>query len=245
MGEGVSLADVMALTRGNCGCGCCGNDRNGMWGNDGFMEIFFLFFLLAWGGGGMFGGNGWGGGNAGLQGALTRADLTQGFDNQTVVNKLDGISHGICDSTYALNNGIRDNGMPMLQGFGDISRQLAQNGYEAQSCCCQTQRAIDQVRFDGERNTCDITRAIHEEAEATRALINANAMQDLRDKLEARDRDVMVRDFQLSQQAQNATLINAIRPFPQPAYITCSPYTSMYQGNGCGCGCATNTCAFA
>lgn len=238
MGEGVSLADVMALTRGN-------NDRDGMWGNDGFMEIFFLFFLLAWGGGGMFGGFG-GNGGAGLQGALTRSDLVQGFDNQTVVSKLDGISHGICDSTYALNNGIRDNGMAMMQGFGDVSRQLAQNGYEAQNCCCKTQAAIAENRYAAERNTCDIVNAIHAEGEATRALINANTVQDLRDKLEARDRDLLAANFQISQQAQNATLINTIRPFPQPAYITCSPYTSnFYQGGSCGCGCATNTCAYA
>lgn len=29
---------------------------------------------------------------------------------------------------------------------------------------------------------------------------------------------------------------NAVRPFPQPAYITCSPYTSV-NGFGCGNGC--------
>lgn len=60
-------------------------------------------------------------------------------------------------------------------------------------------------------------------------------MQELRDKLESRDRDIMIRDFQLSQQAQNATLIATLRPFPQPAYITCSPYTSSNYGyTGCG-----------
>ena len=32
-----------------------------------------------------------------------------------------------------------------------------------------------------------------------------------------------------------ATLISALRPFPQPAYITCSPYTAQ-NGFGCGCG---------
>ena len=51
-------------------------------------------------------------------------------------------------------------------------------------------------------------------------------MQELRDKLEARDRDVLVRDFQLSQLAQSATLVNELRPCAKPAYITCSPYTT-------------------
>ena len=57
-------------------------------------------------------------------------------------------------------------------------------------------------------------------------------MQELRDKLEARDRDVLVRDFQISQLAQSANLVNELRPCAKPAYITCSPYTT--PNFGCG-----------
>lgn len=46
-------------------------------------------------------------------------------------------------------------------------------------------------------------------------------------------------EAQLSQNAQTATLINALRPTAVPAYLTCSPYQSVY---GCGvtstCGCS-------
>ena len=49
-------------------------------------------------------------------------------------------------------------------------------------------------------------------------------IQTLRDSLNTAN-------LQLSQQAQSASLIATLRPFPQPAYITCSPYTSS---NGCG-----------
>ena len=92
-------------------------------------------------------------------------------------------------------------------------------------------RNIDAVRYEGAQNTCAITNAIHAEGEATRALINANTMQELRDKLEARDRDILARDFQLSQLSQNAYLVNELRPCAKPAYITCSPYTTAF---GCG-----------
>jgi hypothetical protein len=51
-------------------------------------------------------------------------------------------------------------------------------------------------------------------------------MQELRDRLEARDRDIMVRDFQLSQLSQTANLVSELRPCAKPAYITCSPYTT-------------------
>ena len=60
-------------------------------------------------------------------------------------------------------------------------------------------RNIDAARYDAGKNTYDITNAIHAEGEATRALINQNTIQELRDKLEARDRAIMVRDYQLSQ----------------------------------------------
>ena len=67
---GLSVADALALQ----------NRDNGMFGGNG-MWVFFLFFLLAWGG------NGWGfGGDNGR--VATQADVQRGFDNQTVVNKL-------------------------------------------------------------------------------------------------------------------------------------------------------------
>ena len=104
--------------------------------------------------------------------------------------------------------------------------------YGIKDAICGTNRNIDAVRFEGAQNTCAITNAIHAEGEATRALINANTIQELRDRLEARDREVMVRDFQLSQLAQNQYLVNEIRPCAKPAYITCSPYTTA---SFCGC----------
>jgi hypothetical protein len=78
--------------------------------------------------------------------------------------------------------------------------------------------------------------AIHGEGEVTRALINANTMDALREKVNEKDRELQSAQFQLSQLSQNATIINALRPTPIPAYLTCSPFTS-YGGNGCGCGC--------
>ena len=121
----------------------------------------------------------------------------------------------------------------MKDGFYGIQGALAENRFASQQYCCETNRNIDAVRYEGSKNTCEITKAIHDEGEATRALINANLMQELRDKLEARDRDVIVRDFQLSQLSQNAYLVNELRPCAKPAYITCSPYTTA---SFCGAG---------
>lgn len=202
MNEGLTASDVLALTR---------NDENEMWNN----PFIYLVWLAVLGGGGLFGGNR----TAELQNAVTRSDLFEGFNNQDVNGQLRGITNGVCDGFYATNSGMKD-------GFYGIQGALAENRFAQQNCCCETNRNIDAVRYEGAQNTCAITNAIHAEGEATRALINANTMQDLRDKLEARDRDIMVRDFQLSQLSQTANLVSELRPCAKPAYITCSPYTT-------------------
>ena len=205
MNEGLTASDVLALTR---------NDENEMWNN----PFIYLVWLAVLGGGGLFGNR-----EAEVQGAITRSDLFEGFNSQDVNGQLRGITTGICDGFYAVNSGMKD-------GFYGIQGALAENRFAAQNCCCETNRNIDAVRYEGAQNTCAITNAIHAEGELTRALINANTVQELRDRLEARDRDVMVRDFQLSQQAQSAALLGELRPVSKPAYITCSPYAATTCG---------------
>ena len=194
MSHELSLADVAAVN---------GGGMNGeMWNN----PFIYLVWLAVLGGGGLFGNRF--GADAGVQGAITRSDLFEGFNTQDINAQLRGITNGLCDGFYAVNNGMKD-------GF-----------YGIKDAICGTNRNIDAVRYD-------VTNAIHAEGEATRALINQNTIQELRDRLEARDREVMVRDFQLSQLAQNQYLVNEIRPCAKPAYITCSPYTTA---SFCGAG---------
>lgn len=197
------------------------SDNGGAW-----MWVMMLFFLLAWGGGG----GGFGFGNQGAaEGALTRADLCNEFNFNNLNRSVLGIQDGLCDGFYAMNNGIL-NGFSsqtaqMQQGFFGTERAIAENRFAQQNCCCETNRNIDAVRYENSQQTCEIANAIHAEGEATRALINANVMQDLRDRLQ---------DEKLanSQCAQNAYLINQLQPVAKPAYITCSPYAA---NSGC-CG---------
>lgn len=219
MNEGLSAGDILALTR----------DQDGMgnaWNNP---FIYLVWLALLGGNGGLFGRRD----DSTLQSSLTRSDLFEGFNNQDVNSQLRGITNGLCDGFYAVNNGLKD-------GFYGIQSALAENRFAQQNCCCEIKSGIKDLSAEGYRNTCEITTAIHAEGEATRALINSNTMQELRDKLAERDRDLQTVQFQLSQQAQNATLIGTLRPFPQPAYITCSPYQSANgtcgSGYNCGCG---------
>ena len=159
--DNYSLADIRAAT---------GADENG-WGGGGAWWIIILFLFMF----GM-GGGGWGWSNRGND-ALTRAEMQQGFDTQEITRKLDGLSYGMCDGFYAQNT-------TMLNGFAGVTSAVRDAQFAAQQCCCETNRNIDSVRYDAQKNTCDITTAIHAEGEATRALIQKNEMQNLRDRLQ-------------------------------------------------------------
>lgn len=253
------------------------NGGMGGWGNDWIaLAILALIFGDGWGMGGMGGmgmflpfmfmNGGWGGfGGNGCGGNCNtnaiEASIQRGFDNQGVMNKLNGIEQGICSLGYdnlaqisnlgmtvsngfhGVDNAVCNLGYQTQQGFNTTNMAIAQLGFQNQQCCCETNRNIDAVRYENAQNTCAITNAIHAEGEQTRALINANTMQDLRDKLAEKDRDVLARDFQLSQISQTASIVDQVRPCPQPAYITCNPwgcnagYGYGYgYGNSCGCG---------
>ena len=90
-------------------------------------------------------------------------------------------------------------------------------------CCCKTQTAIANLAAQTERQTCAITTAVHAEAEKDRALRQADTIQQLRDQVNA---------LQLgqSQCAQNAYLVNTLRPYPVPAYNPCGQCGGSFSG---------------
>ena len=187
-------------------------DRNNNEFGGGYWIWIILLFLL-------FGGN-WGN-NGNMQ---NDALMNQEFIKRDLFNTNQNVS----------SQGYQ-NSRDILESRYTTQLGLQNLGQQNQECCCATQRAIDGVNTQSFKNTCDITTAIHSEGEATRALINANTMQELRDKLADRDRDLLTANFQLSQQAQSANIINTLQPTPKPAYITCSPYYAYNNMTGCGC----------
>lgn len=242
-----SLADIAAVTGGN--------RNDGAWGDGGWWVLIILFALFGgWGGYG-FGGNGGGGYTAT---AATQADIQRGFDNSAVISKLDGITNGLCDGFYAVNNG-------MLTGFNTIQQAInadtvagMQNANAIQSqlanCCCETREAIQGVNFNMAQNTCALqntmnnnTRDIIDSQNAgTRAILDY-LCQDKIATLQAENNDLR---RAASQDRQNALLttamtaqtnqiINAVNPSPIPAYQVPNPNTYIPYGCGCntGCGC--------
>ena len=165
--ENYSLSDIRAATE---------HERDEGFGGGAWWIIILFLFMFGMGGFGGFGGQ---------NGALTRAEMQQGFDTAEVTRKLDGLSYGLSDGFYAQNT-------TMLNGFAGVTAAVENARFAAQQCCCETNRNIDGVRYDAQKNTCDIITAIHAEGEATRNLMQQNEIQQLRDRIQRAElRDAM------------------------------------------------------
>lgn len=226
------------------------NSNNGGfgWGADGAWWIIILL-IFGWGGNG-FGGFGNGGGY--MNGALTRGELCQDMNFNDLQSAVRGVSQGICDSTFALNNtmtnGFAGVQQTLCQGFSGVNTGLMQQGYETrmginslsnqlQQCCCDLRAGQADIKYAMAKDTCDITNAINGSTQQILGFLT-------QEKISALQSENAALTAQLSQNAQTQTLINTLRPCPTPAYITCSPFESVYgfgrQGNNCGCGCGCN-----
>lgn len=226
--DNMSLADIAAVTNKDRGDGIFGD------GCGGFFWIVVLFLVF-----GMMGGGLWGN-NSGLQGALTRGEMADGFNTSEILRN----QNGIMRDQFGVQRDVLENRYNTQLGMAGLDKSIMENRFASQQCCCDTQKEILQSRYDAALQAqamqaqqsqccCDVKTAIHAEGEATRALINANTMQELRDNLQAAQ-------LQLGTLSQTNTLLSAINKTPVPAYLTCSPYQTTcnpYANTGCG-GCS-------
>ena len=245
------LASGLAIGQGNSNNGW----GNGAWGAE-WLWIIVLFALFGNNGWG-FGGNGYGGGNLNyeLGKVATSNDVAVGFAQNATLSSLNDLKLGQAGIQQTLCQGFGGVNTAILQSTNTLQNAICQLGYEQQNCCCQTQRAIDGVNYNMAQNTCNITNAINtstrdiidSQRDGTNAILNFLTQEKI-SSLQAENAQLTA---QLSQNAQTRTLIDTLRPCPQPAYITCSPYESVYgvgrngygygcgynSGCGCGCGC--------
>lgn len=235
--NGAGVVPVMDINRGGYGYGDGFGCGGGMWG--GMMNFMWVFILFA-----LMGGGGFGWGNRGMEGALTRSDLTNGFDAQDIKNGIRGVQNGLCDGFYAQNT-------TMLQGFNGLGRDvlenrfalgaaIAENRFAAQQCCCETNRNIDAVRYENAQNTCAIT---------SNATANTQKILDKLCLMESNAKDQRIAQLQFDLQAaqlqisnirQTENIVNTVHPPVVPAYVVSSPYESIrhnYGYGGCGYGC--------
>lgn len=220
-GLGLTAADVAAVTR---------NDNNDMWGGNCWIWIIFIAFLFP-----MMGGWNRGGVETGVHDNF----ISDEFVKRDIFNTNQNVSNTACQTQRDVleNRYTNQLGLQQLQA-------------SQQNCCCETQKEILQSRYDAAlmaqniqaqmaQCCCDIKESILADGNATRQLMQENTIQALRDKIADRDRDLQNAYNQISQVSQTRTIIDAVRPTPTPAYITCSPYFA-YNMSGLGCGCCGN-----
>lgn len=212
-----------------------GGANSGFFGNDGWWAIILFAMIFGWGN------NGWGNNGAG-SGSGAMGNYVLGSDFATLQRQIDSgiaslerkgdaINTGLCDGFYAMNTGL-------LNGFSTVQAQIA-------DCCCKTQSSIKDVNYNiamqtnainqtlctGFRDVIDSNnanyRALHDE-------IIANRIEDKNATITAQQNEINALRLSASQSAQNAYLINTLRPTAIPAYITCSPYQSVYGTGTCG-----------
>ena len=242
-----------------------GNNSNNGWGDGSWLWFIIVVFAIFGGWGNGFGG--WGNGNNGgatpySTSAVTQADLQRGFDTQSIVGKLDGITNGLSDGFYAVQTGMNGINTNILQtGYGiqqainadTVANMQNTNALQAQlaNCCCETREAIQGVNYNMATNTCALqntmntnTRDIIESQNAgTRAILDylcnekISSLQaennDLR-RAASQDRQSALLTTQMAAQTQQ--IINAVNPAPIPAYTVPSPY-GYACGCNAGCGC--------
>lgn len=194
--ENYSLSDVAAVTGRN----------DGFFGDGmGFFWIFALLLLP-----GLFGNGAWGNRNgepvteAGLCNAMNFNNLENavGRLGDTQNAGFNGLQRDLCTSTTALNAAIN------------------QARFENQQCCCNTERAIDGVRYDGAMNTASINANTTAQVQKVLDVLCENRMADMQN--------------QINQLQLQSALCGVVRYPTQTTFAThCNPFWGF--NNGCGC----------
>lgn len=169
-----SLSDLRAVM----------GDNNGTFGGGGLLlvVILFLFFVMFRGG--------WGG-NQGDYGqhatAATQQEILYGQHFGQINDRLTNLGNGICGLGYDMQGSIGQLGKEIALGQSGLTQTVMGTGNDLSrqlgDCCCEQRLGIANLGAQIDRQTCDITTVIKAEGAATRALLQENTIQALRDQV--------------------------------------------------------------
>lgn len=230
MDTNYSLADIAAATGGN-------RNNDGFGDGNGWWIILFLL-ICGWGGYGFGGGYGGGGFNSPAgQGFATRSDIDAALATQGIESGITGIGTQLCN------------------GFNSVNSNIAGLGSQLATCCCDIRQSVSDVNYNLAAQTNILQNTVNNNGTAIQQALNTGFRDVIdaqnagtqriidtitQDKIQSLQTELQSAQLQLSNVAQTNNIINALRPTPVPAYITCSPYQAVYGCNtGCntGCGC--------
>lgn len=217
MDTNYSLADIAAATGGN-------RSNDGFGDGNGWWLILFLL-ICGWGGygfGGGFGGYGGGGFNSPAgQGFATRTDIDAAL------------------ATRGIESGIQNIITQLCNGFNTLGSQMA-------NCCCDLKQGQGEINYNMAAQTNILQNTVNngfrDVIENQTAGVQRIIDTITQDKIQSLQTELQSAQLQLSNQAQTANIINALRPTPTPSYPVMSPYTSIINPTGftfgagnCGC----------
>jgi hypothetical protein len=271
------MADLMSNGSGLTPVYNVGNDNDDFFGHGSGWIVFFLFFLMAWGGFGNGGFGPWGNGsNQALANYATQADINNGFQyqslsaklgdigndintlgynqlqglntiNTTIMGGMANINNSMLQNTNATNMAIMQNAnnlamgiaeqtnalnMNMVQTGNAITNGMANLGYVTQNQICGVNNNIESVKYQLATEAC-ATRA--ESDSNTQKILDRLTTMQMNDKdnqIYALQSELQNARNQIDNASQTQALVNALKPYPVPAYQVGSPYASA---NGCGC----------
>ena len=156
----------------------CGGGWGGDWGA--WIILFLIFGMFGWGGMGGFGGFGGFGGMGG--GYPAESILQRSLDTQTIIGKLDGVTQGLCDGFYSMQNSINGLGMNVMQAFHGVDNAICNMGYQTQQgfnatqmammqgqnalqaqlaqCCCDQRAGLADLKYQMATDICAVTNTI-------------------------------------------------------------------------------------
>lgn len=246
--SGLSASDVLALT------------RNNDYGSEGFNFWWVIVFLIV---AGMFGGNGFFG-NRGAENALIgegefiKRDIFN--TNQNVSNTACQTQRDVLNNKYDLGMATMENRYTAQLAAQDIiasqkncccetQQNILQSRYDNALGQANLQKDMLLGQASAQKDTllgnqtiqaqiaqccCDLKTEATANTQKILDKMCETEVNNLRERLNERDRELQSAQFQISQVSQTNNLISQLRPYPQPAYITSSPYTSYspYYGYG-------------
>ena len=253
-----------------------GGYGNGGFGNNGdWIWIIVILALLGWGNNGNGNGGFFGGNNNdfawlsnGQKDIMNQT--SDGFNSLHLSNQVEGIrddvndiQNAICNSTAsvtsAINNGFYNSEiaaanrqMANMNTAFDLSRQFADCCCENRLATCQTQNIVqnegNQTRFADANNTRDI---ITNATANTQAILDKLCQLELdakNDKIGDLQREILMKDLQASQTAQNSFIAQGFAnevdqlynrlsncPVPSTPVYGRTPIFTCPNNNGCGC----------
>lgn len=234
-----------------------GNGGFGGYGSDFIWVILLLALFGGWGnnGNGGFFNGGFDNGYAWLSNGQKEImqNTNNGFntlqlsnDIQDVTNGINSLSSQLCNSTYTINDSIKD-------GFYGLNTSFL-------NCCCENKLGIADLKYTVATENCadrealsnGIRDLIANQTAGTQRILDQlcqDKIDEKNDKIRDLERQLSMKDLQASQIAQNSFIAQGFAnevdqlynrlancPVPSTPVYGRTPIFTCPNNNGCGCG---------